>query len=109
METLRKNLLEILPGLIVTKPDAAIYMLIDFRNISPPGFNAKDFVKYCAAEGKVLLAEQQYTLLLAPMNEFYANQEISVTTQMRIAIVEPQNLIEKTPAVLGALYRSYLT
>ena len=109
METLRKNLLEILPGLIVTKPDAAIYMVIDFRNICPPGFNAKDFVKYCAAEGKVLLAGQQYTLLLAPMNEFYASQEISVTTQMRIAIVEPQNLIEKTPAVLGALYRSYLT
>jgi len=109
MENLRKNLLEILPGLIISKPDAAIYMVIDFRNICPPGFNAKNFVKYCAAKGKVLLAGQQYTLLLAPMNDFYVSQEINVTTQMRIAMVEPRNLIEKTPAVLGALYRSYLS
>ena len=107
MVALRQGLLQEMPGLIVTKPEAAIYMVIDFRNICPPGFNAKDFVTYCAAEGKVHLAGQQYTLLLAPMNEFYASQESTVTTQMRIAMVEPQNLIEKTPAILGALYHAY--
>tara|TARA_B100000315_G_scaffold56455_1_gene50814 strand:- start:488 stop:823 length:336 start_codon:yes stop_codon:yes gene_type:complete len=107
MVALRKGLLQEMPGLIVTKSEAAIYMVIDFRNICPPGFNAKDFVTYCAAEGKVHLAGQQYTLLLAPMNEFYASQESTVTTQMRIAMVEPQDLIEKTPAILGALYHAY--
>ena len=107
MVSLRKGLLQEMPGLIVTKPEAAIYMVIDFRNICHPGVNAKNFVTYCAAEGAVHLAGRQYTLLLAPMNEFYASQESTVTTQMRIAMVEPQNLIEKTPAILGALYHAY--
>ena len=108
MENLRVGLLEKLPGLIITKPSAPIYMVIDFKNICPSSFNAKDFVTYCASEGKVKLSGKDYTLLLAPMNEFYSNKNSAVKTQMRIAMVEPQNLIEKTPTVLSELYYAYI-
>ena len=41
------------PGLIVSTPDAAIYSVLDVREVVKPGFDAQDFVMYCARSGAV--------------------------------------------------------
>lgn len=96
-----------IPGLIVTKPEAAIYCIVDFKNICDNGFDAEDFVHYCATKGKVKIGEIYYTLLLAPMNGFYANP-IEGKTQLRISMVETEDLLRKTPLILSKLYNNYL-
>jgi len=106
MLPLRDELQKQIPGLIVTNPEAAIYLIVDFRNICDNKFNGSDFVQYCAAEGKVELDGNNYTLLLAPMSGFYSDPAKG-RTQMRLAMVEPKNLIEKTPKLLFELYNSY--
>ena len=107
MLPLRENLLNLMPGLIVTNPEAAIYFIIDFKNICNSSFDAKDFVQFCALKGKVHIDGKDYTLLLAPMGGFYSNPEKG-KTQMRVAMVEPIYLIEKMPQILSELYKSYL-
>ena len=106
MVSLRKNLIKELPGLIVTKPEAAIYFIIDFKNICDPSFDASSFVHYCASQGKVALDGNTYILLLAPMNGFYAEPDKG-KTQMRVAMVESPSLMEKTPHLLAELYTTY--
>ena len=64
-----------LPGIIVTEPEAAIYFIIDFKNITDNNFSAGDFIEFCAKKGKVELNGQYYTLLLAPMSGFYNIEE----------------------------------
>ena len=104
---LRENLMKEIPGLIVSNPDAAIYFVIDFRNICADTFDSRDFVKYCASKGKVRIDDQEFTLLLAPMNGFYSDPKKG-KTQMRVAMVVPKKLIEKTPLILSGLYTAYL-
>jgi len=106
MVSLRKNLIKELPGLIVTEPEAAIYFIIDFKNICDPSFDANSFVHYCASQGKVALDGNTYTLLLAPMNGFYSEPDKG-KTQMRVAMVESPSLMEKTPHLLAELYTTY--
>ena len=106
MVSLRKNLIKELPGLIVTEPEAAIYFIIDFKNICDPSFDASSFVHYCASQGKVALDGNTYTLLLAPMNGFYSETDKG-KTQMRVAMVESPSLMEKTPHLLAELYSTY--
>ena len=104
---LRENLMKEIPGLIVSNPEAAIYFVIDFRNICADTFDSRDFVKYCASKGKVRIDDQEFTLLLAPMNGFYSDPKKG-KTQMRVAMVAPKELIEKTPLILSGLYTAYL-
>ena len=104
---LRENLMKEIPGLIVSNPEAAIYFVIDFRNICADTFDSRDFVKYCASKGNVRINDQEFTLLLAPMNGFYSDPKKG-KTQMRVAMVAPKKLIEKTPLILSGLYTAYL-
>ena len=104
---LRENLMKEIPGLIVSNPEAAIYFVIDFRNICADTFDSRDFVKYCASKGKVRIDDQEFTLLLAPMNGFYSDPKKG-KTQMRVAMVESKELIDKTPTILSGLFSSYL-
>ena len=104
---LRENLMKEIPGLIVSNPEAAIYFVIDFRNICADTFDSRDFVKYCASKGNVRINDQEFTLLLAPMNGFYSDPKKG-KTQMRVAMVVPKKLIEKTPLILSGLYTAYL-
>jgi len=108
MTAFRQELLKQLPGLIVSKPQSAIYMVIDFRNICPDNFNARDFVHFCASKGKVDLNGKHYTLLISPMDEFYSNKLKQNKSQMRIAVVEPRNLLLIAPYILKNLYKSFL-
>ncbi|MCG8571764.1 MAG: aminotransferase class I/II-fold pyridoxal phosphate-dependent enzyme, partial [Spirochaetes bacterium] len=67
-----KELTQTLPGIIVSSPDASIYSVVDVKNIAKPGFNALDFVMFCAQKGSVPINEENYTLLVAPMAGFYS-------------------------------------
>jgi aspartate aminotransferase len=100
----------LLPGVIVSSPDAAIYSVIDVRGCSRPGFDALDFVLYCAREGKVELDGRSLTLLTAPMAGFYSVEPAAENpgrTQMRIAYVEPPEIMKKVPYLFAQLLAQY--
>ncbi len=103
----KENLENEIPGLIVTQPEAAIYCVIDFKNICNDEFDVEHFVHYCATQGKVRLDNILYTLLLAPMTGFYSNPKLG-KTQLRLSIVESPELMRKSPKILSKLYKSYL-
>jgi aspartate aminotransferase len=94
-----------LPGLIVSTPDAAIYSVLDVREVAKPGFDAQDFVMYCARSGAVEVEGRRYTLLVAPMAGFYgdAHGPNPGRTQMRIAYVEPPETMQKVPILFREL------
>lgn len=98
-----------LPGLIVSSPDASIYSVLDVRRIVEPGFDASDFVMYCASRGAVQLEGRRYTLLVSPMAGFYHGKGKSNPgrTQMRIAYVEPPQSMAKVPVLFCELLARY--
>ncbi len=104
------ELRERLPGVIVSSPDSSIYSVIDVRDLAGPGFNAMDFVLYCAREGKVEMDGESYTLLVAPMSGFYSvekGEKNPGDTQMRVAYVPEKEDMKKTPELFEKLFRAY--
>ena len=98
------------PNLIVSNPDAALYLVVDVRNIVKPGFDSVDFVMYCAKEGSVNYEGVDTTLLVSPMKGFYSikkGQPNPGATQMRIALVESPENMEKVPELLLSLLKKY--
>ena len=98
------------PGLIVSSPDASIYSVIDVRNVVKPGFDAIDFVLYCAQEGSVNLNGVQTTLLVAPMKGFYninKGEKNPGTTQFRISFVETPENMAKVPELFVKLLHQF--
>lgn len=98
------------PGLIVSSPDASIYSVIDVRNVVKPGFDAIDFVLYCAGEGKVEINGVETTLLVAPMKGFYnvAKGEVNPgATQFRISFVESPENLAKVPELFVKLLKQF--
>ena len=106
MISLRIELKKYLPNLIISKPESALYLVIDFKNMVSSKFDILHFIEYCALKGKFKIEEKFYTLLLAPMKGFYQSNDMG-KTQARIAIVEPEKLIKKTPIVLTKLLEDY--
>ncbi|MFH1364427.1 MAG: pyridoxal phosphate-dependent aminotransferase [Candidatus Aenigmatarchaeota archaeon] len=100
----------LMPGLIVSFPEASIYTVVDVRKIAKPGFDAKDFVTFCASKGVVDINGQPTTLLVAPMAEFYTPQSGKQNpglTQMRIACVEPEDRMVLVPLLFKLLFEEY--
>lgn len=98
------------PKLIVSSPDASIYSVIDVRNVVKPGFDAIDFVLYCAQEGSVDLDGVETTLLVAPMKGFYdikAGEKNPGSTQFRISYVESPENMAKIPKLFVELLRQF--
>jgi len=98
------------PGLIVSSPDASIYTVIDVRNVVKPGFDAIDFVLYCAGEGSVNYNGVETTLLVAPLKGFYdiaSGEKNPGSTQFRIAFVETPENMAKVPELFVKLLRQY--
>ncbi len=95
-----------IPGVIVSRPKAAIYFIIDLKNVVGVTFDAIDFTNYCAEEGRVKIGQNDYTLLLAPMSGFYSNKKLG-RKQLRVAIVEDYKLIIKAPKILSKLLNCY--
>ena len=103
MFRLREDLEAQIPGLIISKPQAAIYFIIDFKNIVNEKFDSVLFTKYCAEKGKIKIKNRFYSILLAPMKSFYQNKDLG-RTQMRLAIVEPPEKIKFTAEILKNLF-----
>ncbi len=98
------------PGLIVSTPDAALYTVIDVRNIFGANFDANDFVMYCAEKGQVLVKGVKTTLLVAPMAGFYSprpGEPNPGKTQMRIAYVEPPEVMAEVPQLFAQLLSDF--
>ena len=98
------------PGLIVSSPDASIYSVIDVRNVVKPGFDAIDFVLFCAGEGSVDLNGVETTLLVAPMKGFYnvaKGEKNPGSTQFRISYVETPENKAKLPELIVKLLRNF--
>jgi len=99
-----------LPGVMVSSPDASIYSVVDVKKIAKPGFDAKDFVLYCAQKGKVDVDGEPMTLLVSPMSGFYnvkKGEENPGRTQMRIAYVVPPEEMKRVPGLFTALFKEY--
>ncbi|MCC5910894.1 MAG: aminotransferase class I/II-fold pyridoxal phosphate-dependent enzyme [Clostridiaceae bacterium] len=104
------GLKELEPGLIVSSPDASIYSVVDVRNVVKPGFDAIDFVLYCAGEGSVEIDGVETTLLVAPMKGFYnikKGEKNPGSTQFRISFVESPENMAKIPELFVELLRQY--
>ena len=102
------RLRELLPGIIVSSPDASIYSVVDVRNIAPADFDALQFVLRCARTGQVQVEGKPMTLLTAPMAGFYSMPKGAPNpgrTQMRIAYVEPPARMALVPELLAGLLR----
>ena len=99
-----------MPGVIVSSPDAALYSVIDVRNIAADGFDALDFVLWCASEGSVDTGDGRITVLTAPMAGFYSVPDGAPNpgrTQVRVAYVESPERMAKVPALFADLFRQY--
>lgn len=99
-----------LPGIIVSSPDASIYSVVDVKNIVKPGFDAMEFVLYCARQGKVDLDGKDYTLLVSPMAGFYQvgrGEPNPGKTQMRIAFVDTASRMALVPRLFATLLEQF--
>jgi aspartate aminotransferase len=108
--TVYNNLKEAEPGLIVSSPDASIYTVIDVRNVVKPGFDATDFVLYCAQTGSAMINGVETTLLVAPMTGFYdieAGADNPGSTQFRVSFVESPEKLAQIPELFVALLRQF--
>ncbi len=111
ISTVNKELKQRLPGIVVSSPDASIYSVIDVRNVVGAGFEALDFVLYCAREGRVYIDGEKWTLLVAPMEGFYniSSGEINPgATQMRVAYVQPLEKMKRVPQLFSMLLKQYV-
>ncbi len=100
------RLRELLPGIIVSSPDASIYSVVDVRNIAGADFDALQFVLRCARTGQVQVGGKPMTLLTAPMAGFYSVPKGAPNpgrTQLRIAYVEPPARMALVPELLAGL------
>jgi aspartate aminotransferase len=110
LDTLTKDMKTRLPGIIVSSPDASIYSVVDVRDIAKPGFDAQEFVMYCASKGKVKVAGVDKTLLVSPMAGFYNVDDGEPNpgkTQMRIAYVETPENMRLVPQMFAELFRQF--
>jgi aspartate aminotransferase len=101
----------LLPGIIVSSPDASIYSVVDLRNLVDDGFDALEFVIWCAREGRHLVDGRNLTLLTAPMAGFYSVPPGAPNpgrTQMRIAYIERPENMALVPELLAELLDQYL-
>ena len=110
MADMSRSLKESVPGLIVSSPDASIYSVVDVRDVVKPGFDAMDFVMYCARSGRVNVEGEPRTLLVSPMAGFYrpvAGKDNPGATQMRIAYVEEPDKMTLVPRLFAELLAAY--
>ena len=99
-----------LPGVIVSSPDAALYSVIDVRNLVEDDFDAMDFVLHSAGEGAVDVDGKKKTLLVAPLAGFYKmppGKPNPGRTQMRVAYVEPPESMAIVPKLFAELWQQY--
>ena len=97
IKVLKSEFEKYLPDVIVSKPQAAIYSVVDLSPIVKTDFDITDFVMYCARAGEVEIDGQKMTLLVAPMS----------SAQMRIAYVLTPEEMRLVPRLLRGLLEKY--
>jgi aspartate aminotransferase len=109
LESFTTETRELVPGVIVSSPDASLYSVVDVRNVAPE-FDALEFVLWCATQGSVDLDGTPTTLLVAPMAGFYDQPQATNPgrTQMRIAYVDTPENMAKVPRLFAGLLEGYL-
>lgn len=112
LNELSSSMKELIPGVIVSRPDASIYSVVDLRNIVDDSFDASQFVLYCAQKGSVEINGTKKTLLVSPLAEFYSTEDDESPnpgrTQMRIAFVETPEQMKLVPKLFSELLKQYL-
>jgi aspartate aminotransferase len=99
-----------IPGIIVNKPEAALYFIVDFSHIAAKNFTAYGFAEFAAAQGRVKLAGQTYTLLIAPIEPFYHSKlpkKSRARKQIRLSCVASADDMKKVPLILKGLFEQY--
>ncbi len=110
MFSFTEDMKETVPGIIISSPDAAIYSVIDVRNIVSKEFDAEEFVLFCAQKGKVNIDGKDQTLLMAPMAGFYSSDNKVNNpgkTQLRVAYVESPEKMKMVPKLFKTLFDEY--
>jgi len=110
LQDLSDGLKSLLPWIIVSRPDAALYSIMDVRNIVKPWFDSKAFSLYCAQEWAVDLYWEKYTLLVSPMDGFYRTIEGQTNpgfTQMRVSFVATPEKMKMVPKLFTELFHQY--
>ena len=100
----------LLPAATISSPDASLYTVVDVRRMVAPGFDATEFVLFCASEGLSTAAGSPKTLLTAPMSGFYSpvpGLPNPGRTQLRVAYVEPPERMFMVPSLLADLIRQF--
>ncbi|MFN3910048.1 MAG: aminotransferase class I/II-fold pyridoxal phosphate-dependent enzyme [Candidatus Anstonellaceae archaeon] len=107
-----ENIKKQLPQIIISNPDSSLYSVIDLRRIVPPDFDVKEFIIWCAKEGKVEIEGKNYTLLVAPMEGFFYSldekEKKEIGKQLRIAYVLEKEEMDLVPILLKELLEKYL-
>ncbi len=110
LETVSGGLKEAVPGLVVSSPDASIYSVVEVAAVAKPGFDALEFVLYCARKGTVDIDGKPFTLLVSPMAGFYqvdAGEENPGKTQMRISYVDTPERMALVPRLFATLFERF--
>lgn len=107
--TVTRGLKKAVPELIVSSPDAALYTVLDLRNILGKKGDAAAFAIHSAQKGAVLINGVKTTLLIAPMDGFYSSPKNPGKTQLRIAYVEPPEAMALLPELLPQLLNDFLS
>jgi aspartate aminotransferase len=106
-----RRLHDLLPGVIISRPDASLYSVVDVRDVAPADFDALEFVLWCAREGALEIGGERLTLLTAPMAGFYSTQPGEPNpgrTQMRVAYVQSPERMRLVPDLFAGLLAQYL-
>lgn len=110
MTEVSSELKDRMPDVVVSSPDASIYSVVDVKKAAKPGFDAMDFVLYCAQKGSVDVNGKQRTLLVSPMTGFYnvsEGEQNPGKTQMRVAYVAPPQEMKIVPELFEKLFKQY--
>ncbi len=97
-----------IPNIIVSSPQSSLYLVADLENIVPKSFKISDFCQFCAEKGKIITKFGKFTLLFAPMENFYHSNPDFGRYQMRLSFVAPKEEIELIPELLDGLLKIYL-
>ncbi len=109
-ERVTSGLKKEVPELIVSTPDAALYAVLDMRNIFGADFETTEFAMYCAQKGKARVNGVDKTLLIAPMSGCYSPRPGAPNlgkTQIRIAFVETPQVLAEVPSLFAQLLRDF--
>ena len=107
MRSVTDGLRAAVPRLIVSKPEAALYSVLDMRD-ADRDFDSARFVRFCAEKAAVAIDGRPHTLLLAPMTGFQGGApDPAARSQMRLAYVEGTEVMAKVPRLFAALLEQY--